>query len=140
MPAGYPLANTSLVGLGVGRGLSVMNQLPSKYSFLGFYQKQKKRTRPDDDSDSDTDNELFLMNDNWPRFIVVKTASEERLLSKLSPFAVQKGFQAIARTLKSTKRLRDGSFLVECSRRAQAENLLKRATFVDPTNKHIQLR
>ena len=48
-----------------------MNQLPSKYGFPGFYQKQEnKRTRTDDDSDSDTDNELFPMNDNWPRFIV----------------------------------------------------------------------
>ncbi|WP_419608011.1 hypothetical protein, partial [Thiolapillus sp.] len=52
-------------------------------------------------------------------------------MSKLSPFAVQKGFQAIAGTLKSTKRLRDGSFLVECSRRTQAENLLKTVHFVD---------
>ena len=90
-----------------------------------------KRTRPDDDLDSDSENELFLTYDNWPRFIVLSSASEEKPLSKLSPFAVQKGFQAIAGTLKSTKRLRDGSFLVECSRRAQAENLLKTATFVD---------
>ena len=89
------------------------------------------RTRPDDDLDSDSENELFLMNDSWPRFIVMSSASEEKPLSKLSPFAVQKGFQAIAGTLKSTKRLRDGSFLVECSRRAQAENLLKTVTFVD---------
>ena len=50
--------------------------------------------------------------------MVITSASEEKPLSKLSPFAVQKGFQAIAGTLKSTKRLRDGSFLVECSRRA----------------------
>ena len=71
------------------------------------------------------------MNDSWPRFIVMSSASEEKPLSKLSPFEVQKGFKAIAGTLKSTKRLRDGSFLVECSRRAQAENLLKTATFVD---------
>ena len=71
------------------------------------------------------------MNDSWPRFIVLSSASEEKPLSKLSPFAVQKGFQAIAGTLKSTKRLRDGSFLMECSRRAQAENLFKTATFVD---------
>ena len=62
---------------------------------------------------------------------MVKSASEERPLSKLSPFAVQKGFQAIAGTLKSTKRLRDGSFLVECSRKTQAENLLKTVNFVD---------
>ena len=95
------------------------------------FSKSKKRTRTDDDSDSDTDNELFLTKDNWPRFIVVKSAVEERPLSKLSPFAVQKSFQAIAGTLKSTKRLRDGSFLVECSRKTQAENLLKTVKFVD---------
>ena len=87
------------------------------------FPKSKKRTRTDDKSD--TDNELFLTKDNWPRFIVLKSASEEWPLSKLSPFAVQKGFQFIAGTLKSTKRLRDGSFLVECSRKTQAENLLK---------------
>ena len=71
------------------------------------FTKNKKRTRTDDDSDTDTENELFFMKDNWPRFIVVQSASEEQPLSKLSPFAVQKGFQAIAGTLKSTKRLRD---------------------------------
>ena len=73
---------------------------------------------------------FFLTKDNWPKFIVVKSASEERPLSKLSPFAVQKGFQAIAGTLESTKRLRDGSFLVECSRKTQAENLLKQFTLL----------
>jgi len=52
-------------------------------------------------------------------------------LQKLSPFAVQKGFQAIAGTLKSIKRLRDGSFLVECGKRAQAQNLLQTNRFVN---------
>ena len=99
------------------------------------FHRNNKRTRPDDDLDSDSENELFLMNNSWPRFVVLSSASEEKPLSKLSLFAVQKGFKAIAGTLKSTKRLRDGSFLVECSRRAQAYdkilNLLKTATFVD---------
>ena len=57
------------------------------------FPKSENRTRTEDDSDSDTDNELFLTKDNWPRFIVVKSASEERPLSKLSPFAVQKGYR-----------------------------------------------
>ena len=48
-----------------------------------------------------------------------------------SLFAVQKGFQAIARTLKNIKRLRDGSFLVECGKRAQAQNLLRTNRFID---------
>ena len=95
------------------------------------FHRNIKRTRPDDDLDSDSENESFLTNDNWPRFIVLSSASKEKPPSKLSLFAAQKGFQAIAGTLKSTKRLKDGSFLVECSRRAQAENLLKTATFVD---------
>ena len=68
---------------------------------------------------------FFLTKDIWPGFIVVKSASEEQ------PFTVRKGFQAIAGTLKSTKRLRDGSLLVECSRKAQAENLLKTVNFED---------
>ena len=94
------------------------------------FTKSMKRTR-NDDLDSDSDSELYITSDTWPRFMVMTSASEEKLLSKLSPFAVQKGFQAIAGTLKSTKRLRDGSFLVECSRRAQAENLMRTTTFVD---------
>ena len=60
------------------------------------------RTRPDDDLDSDSENELFLMNNSWPRFVVLSSASKEKPLSKLSPFAVQKGFQAIARILNSS--------------------------------------
>ena len=82
------------------------------------FHRNIKRTRPDHDLDSDSDDEPFLTNDNWPRFVVLSSASEEKPLSKLSPFAVQKGFQAITGTYKSTKRLRNGSFLAECSRRA----------------------
>ncbi|MCB4784585.1 MAG: hypothetical protein LGB69_08390, partial [Sulfurovum sp.] len=36
-----------------------------------------------------------------------------------------------AGTLKSIKRLRDGSFLVECGKRAQAQNLLQTNRFID---------
>ena len=79
-----------------------------------LFNKSIKRTR-NDNLDSDSENELYVTSDTWPRFIVMTSASEEKPLSKLSPFAVQKGFQAIAGTLKSTKRLRDGSFLVAVS-------------------------
>ena len=68
---------------------------------------------------------------NWPKFWIVESASEDIPLQKLSPFAVQKGFQAIAGTLKSIKRLRNGSFLVECSKRAQAQNVLQTNRFID---------
>ena len=68
---------------------------------------------------------------NWPRFLVVESSGDNLPLSKLSPFAAQKGFQAVAGTLKSIKRLRDGSFLVECGKRAQAQNLLRTSRFID---------
>ena len=62
---------------------------------------------------------------NGPRFLIVKSANEDL------PFAIQKGFQAIAGTLKSIKRVRDGSFLMECGKRAQAKNLLQKNCIVD---------
>ena len=61
----------------------------------------------------------------------MESSSDELPLSKLSPFAVQKGFQAVAETLKSIKRLRDGSFLVDCGKKVQAQNLLRTKRFID---------
>ena len=92
---------------------------------------QSKKRVWDDDSDPDSDDEILMKSEtNWPKFLIVESASEDLPLQKLSPFAVQKGFQAIAGTLKSIKRLGDGS-LVECSKRAQAQNLLRTNRFID---------
>ena len=68
---------------------------------------------------------------NWPRFLVMELASVDLPLSKLSPFTIQKGFQATAGTLKSINRLKDGSCLVECTRKPQAVGLLKTTQFID---------
>ena len=74
---------------------------------------------------------MFSINEkNWPRFLIVESANEDLSLQNRSPFAIQKGFQAIAGTLKSIKRLRDCSFL-EYGKRAQAQNLLQTNRFVD---------
>ena len=88
--------------------------------------KNKRLRDNDEDSDMDSDNERSYNSiNNWPRFLVMESSSNDLPLSKLSPFAVQKGFQAVAGTLKSIKRMRDGSFLVECTRKSQAMGLLK---------------
>ena len=88
-------------------------------------QNKHKRLR-DSDQDTDSENEnFFSANANWQRFLVVESASVDLPLSKLSPLAIQKGFQTTAGTLKSVKRLRDGSFLVECARKPQAMGLLQ---------------
>ena len=81
---------------------------------------------------------MFLTSTSWPQFLVMKSASEETLLSKQSLFAIQKGFEAIAGAPTSTRRLRDGSFLVECNRKVQAEILLGGKRFVQrPVNTSI---
>ena len=117
-----------LVGLGGGWGQNV-----TKYylTYNGNKTPIQKRVR-DDDSDTDSDNKILMNSEtNWPRFLIVELASEDLPLQKLSPFAIQKGFQAVAGTLKSIKRLRDGSFLVECGKMAQARNPLQINRFVD---------
>ena len=63
----------------------------------------------------DSEIDMYLTSTSWPRCLVMTSASEETPLSKLSPSAIQKGFEAIAGTLKSARILRDGSFLVECN-------------------------
>ena len=66
--------------------------------------KEKKKRVLDDDSDTDSDNEMLMKSEtNWPRFLIVESASEDLTLQKLSPFAVQKGFQAIAGSFLDTK-------------------------------------
>jgi hypothetical protein len=93
--------------------------------------KREHESLTDTETDTDSENEKFLKGSNWPSFLIMKGSDESHPLSKLSPFAVQKGFQAVAGTLKSIKRLRDGCFLVECVRKTQAELLLKTVFFVD---------
>ena len=86
--------------------------------------KNKRLRDNDQDSDTDSDNERsYNSGSGWPRFLVVESSSDDLPLNKLSPFAVQKGFQAVAGTLKSIKRLRDGSFLVECARKSHEPTL-----------------
>ena len=95
--------------------------------------KNKRLRDNDQDSDTDSDNERSYNScNNWPRFLVVESSSDDLPLSKLSPFAVQKGFQAVAGTLKNIKRLKDGSFLVECARKFAGDGSSQDTTrFVD---------
>ena len=72
---------------------------------------KRSRNETDTETDTDSENENFLRGNNCPRFLIMKGNDENLPLSKLSSFAVQKGLQAIAGTLKSTKRLRDVTFL-----------------------------
>ena len=85
--------------------------------------QSQKRHKPDD-SDSENDNVNNYDNKTWSRFLVIESA-EEGELAKLSPFAVSKGINGLAGEPKTLKRLRSGAYLVEVTRKAHADNLLK---------------
>ena len=70
------------------------------------------------DSDSDSENEY------WPRFIVLSLTDDSAPLSNLSPFAILKGVNGIAGAMNDIKKLRSGQILIECGKKAHADNLL----------------
>ena len=57
-------------------------------------------------------------------FIILISVNPERPIGKLSPFAIHKGILGIAGVVKDVKKLRSGDILVECAKKAHAENLL----------------
>ena len=48
---------------------------------------------------------------------------------KLNPFAIQKGLQGVAGTLKNVTKLQSGFLLLECNKKQQSVNLLNLKTF-----------
>ena len=74
----------------------------------------------DSDSELSLENEpLTTSTDDWPRFLILTSVNPERPIGKLSPFAIHKGILGIAGV-----KLRSGDILVECAKKAYAENLL----------------
>ena len=109
------------VGSGVGEhsplNMTSQNQKPKT---------PKKRHIVDSDSELSLENEpLTTPIDDWPRFIILTSANSEKPIGKLSPFAIHKGILGIAGVVKDVKKLRSGDILVECAKKAHAENLLR---------------
>ncbi|XP_063427392.1 uncharacterized protein LOC134710906 [Mytilus trossulus] len=73
------------------------------------------------------DSEPCREDDSWPRFIVIK-GTEEKPISKISPFVIHKQIQSVAGTVKKVSKLRSGNLLVECSNKSQSTNLLTMST------------
>ena len=65
---------------------------------------------------------------SWPRFLLIKGTDNERPLSKLSPFAVNKAIVAVLGSDPfNIKKLRNGEILIEVDKEAQSSKLLKTA-------------
>ena len=81
-------------------------------------------TQPPTTSTKDTSSQHF------PRFILVESKEENKPVTSLSPFVIQKVIQSIAGEPENIKKLhRSNQLLIEVSRKAHAENLLRAQTF-----------
>ena len=88
-----------------------------------------KKRRADESSqlsDSETDG---TSSNSYPTFLVVEPKNGQTI--KLSIFAIQKLLKCAVGDVKSAKKLRNGSILLEVCSKAQATNALKMTTWVD---------
>ena len=100
--------------------------------------KRTKQTPDTDNSDFDENSQPPTTSTNdtshqhFPRFILVESKEEGRQITSLSPFLIQKVIQSIAGEPENIKKLnRSNQLLIEVSKKAHAENLLRAQTFHD---------
>ena len=70
----------------------------------------------------------FKANENFAKFLVIST-KEEKPITSLSPFIIEKQIESIIGTPKNVKKIKNGTLLVETNRKSQSENLLKITKF-----------
>ena len=113
-------------GLGLG---STPNPVLSQENFPTLQQTSSKNKRQRPDSDDETEaSTTFKSTDNFPKFLVIKS-EEEKPITSLSPFIIEKQIESFIGTPKTVKKLKNKTLLVETTRRAQTENLLKVTKF-----------
>ena len=89
------------------------------------------KKRPISTDSENSDNEVEITSSiTWPRFLLIQSADQSNPISRLSPFAISKGIEAIGGPPASIKKLRSGDILVEVTKRSHSENLLKSKVFV----------
>ena len=88
-----------------------------------------KRLRPDSDDDEHVASAIFTSQDNFARYLIIKSKTSEKPITSLSPFVIEKQIEATIGTAKSVKKLKDHTLLVETTRKGQTDNLKKMDTF-----------
>ena len=79
-------------------------------------QNNKRRLVEDDDSESDSERR-----DNWARYIILSTLEEnEKPVTKLSPFVIEKAIKGIVGEVPSIKKMKNETLLVECKAKKQS--------------------
>ena len=90
----------------------------------------RKRFLAFDSSEDDTQPTTFTFkaNENFAKFLVISN-KEDKPITSLSPFIIEKQIESIIGTPKNVKKLKNGTLLVETNRKSQTDNLLKITKF-----------
>ena len=90
----------------------------------------RKRFLAFDSSEDDTQPTTFTFkaNENFAKFLVI-SSKEDKPITSLSPFIIEKQIESIIGTPKNVKKLKNGTLLVETNRKSQTDNLLKITKF-----------
>ena len=99
-------------------------------------QNKPKRPRENDSDTSENEHSQPTMSTASPRFLVIHS-QEERSISSLSPFVIEKVLIGMAGEPKSIKKLRSGDLLVEYTNKKQIENLLRLKSFHKPESASV---
>ena len=97
--------------------------------------KKRKKAEQNNTSDDDTDAEFIARYTKivtemkkakimFPRFLLMMSGDEDKSLSRLSTFAIQKGIEGLVGEPKNIKRLRSGDLLIEVDRETNSTKLL----------------
>ena len=76
------------------------------YPSLSKSSSNNKRQR----AESDDENQSFFKPDNFPKFLVIKSNTEQSITS-LSPFVIEKQIEAAIGTAKSVKKIEKPNFI-----------------------------
>ena len=89
-------------GLGLG---STPNPVLSQENYPTLQRASSKNKRQRPDSDDETEASTIFTSDNFPRFLVIKS-EEDKTITSLSPFVIEKQIESFIGTPKTVKKLK----------------------------------
>ena len=81
------------------------------------------------DNDEIDTSTIFRKQENFAKFLIIESTNKDKPITSISPFVIEKQIEALIGTVKSVKKLRKQTLLVETTRKSQTENFLRSKTF-----------
>ena len=95
-------------------------------SFGAFQGGQGKKRKSDDNSNID-----YMYINTWPRFIVLTSKDENKIITKLSPFILEKWLKSTVGEERNVTKMKSGNLSVECNRQQESTILLSATTILE---------